>query len=166
MNTTIFQLHPASLKQAKSCTRQMMQQKRQHIKPILHATVLDIKVYHYPRNIAIPRVVINLISNTIKVQYLFYYIHYTCIQNRVRAMKTERPRYVINENATVTVHTWLAPTCVSERRHCQRVKNWRVIVTSDLPRVCERMSSTRDPHVSAFTLEQRKRVDIQMALKQ
>ena len=32
-------------------------------------------------NIAIPRVVMNLISNTVKVQYLFCYTHYTCIQN-------------------------------------------------------------------------------------
>ena len=40
-------------------------------------------------NIAIPRVVINLISNTAEVQYLFYYIYYTCIQNGVRSMKTE-----------------------------------------------------------------------------
>ena len=43
-------------------------------KQILHATVL---VYYYPRNITIPRVVINLISNTVKVQYLFYYPHCT-----------------------------------------------------------------------------------------
>ena len=59
-------------------------------KQILHATVLDIKVYYYPRNaismrlqaewnITIPRVVMNLISNTVKVQYLFYYTHYACI---------------------------------------------------------------------------------------
>ena len=75
-------------------------------------------------NIVIPRVVINLISNTVKVQYLFYYIHYTCIQNRVRSMKTETKhsskttlRYQ-RRNATVTVRTWLAPTCVLERRHC------------------------------------------------
>ena len=65
-----------------------------YIKQILHATVLDIKAYYYPRNaaelnIAIPRIVINLISNTVKVQYLFYYIHHTCIQNRVRSMKAE-----------------------------------------------------------------------------
>ena len=117
-------------------TRKCMKLFMENIKQILHATVLDIKVYYYPRNailatrpqaewnIAIPRVVINLISNTVKVQYLFYYIHYTCIQNRVRSMKTETKhsskttlRYQ-RRNATVTVHTWLAPTCVPERRHC------------------------------------------------
>ena len=54
-------------------------------KQILNATVLDI---YYPRmqystrlqaewNITIPRVVISLISNTVKVQYLFYCTHYT-----------------------------------------------------------------------------------------
>ena len=32
------------------------------IKQILHATVLDIKVYYYPKNITIPRVIINQIS--------------------------------------------------------------------------------------------------------
>ena len=69
------------------------------IKQILHATMLDIRVYYYSRNaifhkaaalwnIASSRVV-NLISNTIKVQYLFYYTHYTCIRNHVRALKTE-----------------------------------------------------------------------------
>ena len=41
-------------------------------------------------NIAIPRVLINLISNKVKVQYLFYHTHYTCIQNLVRALKTEK----------------------------------------------------------------------------
>ena len=51
-----------------------------------HANVLDIKVYYYPRNaifhearaeaswnITNPRIIINLISNTVKMQYLFYY---------------------------------------------------------------------------------------------
>ena len=56
-------------------------------------------------NIAIPRVVINLISNTVKVQYLFYYTHYTCIQNCVRALKTDCSKTTLSyqqSNATVT----------------------------------------------------------------
>ena len=71
------------------------------------------KYFYYPVDIST-----TVFSYTRAVQYLFYYIHYTCIQNRVRAMKTKRPRYIINENATMTVHTWLASTCVAERRHC------------------------------------------------
>ena len=44
-------------------------------KQILHATALDIKVYYYPRNIVIPRVVINLISNTVKVFIILITLH-------------------------------------------------------------------------------------------
>ena len=58
-------------------------------KQVLHASVLDIKVYYYPWNIAIPRVVMSLISNTVKVKSLIYYTHYTCIQNSARALKIE-----------------------------------------------------------------------------
>ena len=42
------------------------------------------------RNIAFQGyVAINLIFNTSKVQYLLHYIHYTCIQNCVRDLKTQ-----------------------------------------------------------------------------
>jgi len=42
----------------------------EHNKQILHTTVLDIKIYYYLRNITYSEG--SLISNTVKVQYLFY----------------------------------------------------------------------------------------------
>ena len=94
-------------------------------------------------NVAIPRVVINLISNTVKVQC---YTHYTCIQNHVRALKTETmhsSKTMLSYqqgNATVTV-----ATAYMRSRTTTTASEWR-IGESDLPRVCEWMllGSTRD----------------------
>ena len=122
-------------------------------------------------NITIPRVVINLISNTVKVQYrrsgnfccenfssvayavkiehvkikymymcyiaepsggerflmwstilVLLYSLYACVQNCVRALKSETMYSHIKESATVTVQTWLAPACIPEWWHCLQVK--------------------------------------------
>ena len=144
-------------------------------------------------NITIPRVVINLISNTVKVQYrrsgnfccenfssvayavkiervkikymymcyiaepsggerflmwstilVLLYSLYACVQNCVRALKSETMYSHIKESATVTVQTWLAPACIPEWWHCLQVKGWWVLPMSDLSRVhvCEWMFGT------------------------
>ena len=60
--------------------------KLEHDTQILHATVLDIKVYYYPRNITLSKVVI---TKTVKVHYLSYYTHCACIQHCVKALRSE-----------------------------------------------------------------------------
>ena len=97
-----------------------------HNKQILHATVLDIKVYYYPRNAIFHEAAGRVEychsegSNKPDIQHsrsaifvLLYSLHLHT--NRVRSMKTEMKhsskttlRYQ-QRNATVTVHTWLAP---------------------------------------------------------
>ena len=70
-----------------------------------------------------------------------YYAHAaklicTCIQNYVRAFRTEKMHSSMTtlcyqqRKAMVTVQTWLAPACILEWRHCLRVKCWRVMVMS------------------------------------
>ena len=97
--------------------------------------MLDIKVYYYPRYAIFHKAAgqveyyhsessNKLISKTVRVQYLFYHTHCTCIQYHVRALKTKTMQSskttlsYQQRSATVTVYTWLVPTCVPEGRHC------------------------------------------------
>ena len=145
-----------------------------NIKQILHANVLDIKVYYYSRNVIFHEaagrvqyyhskgIVINLISNTVKVQYYVYYTHYACVQNRVKALMTEMQMhsskttqsYQKKKNRCHHDSLNLASTCILKTT---RLFAREGLATSDLPHACERTVSHKGlviaPSLSSNDLE-------------
>ena len=139
-----------------------------------HATVLDIKVCYYLRNvifhsaewnITIPRVVINLISNTVEEQYLFYYTHYTTVENRVRDLRTETmhsSKTTLNHQpqrkATMTVQTCLALACWHSRMVTLLARKG-LVSHSDI-RLATSLSANFQHWFCAFPLVQWHQIDI------
>ena len=90
-----------------------------HIIQILHTTVLDIRIYYYPRNAifheaegrveyCIPRVVINLISNTVACNICFIILFRTSGSSAIQyKLQCYTSQLSLREHTYITVQLLL-----------------------------------------------------------